>query len=258
MKFYEFGNKENPSIMLLPGTCCHWKNNFGPVIDGLMENFYVICASYDGFDETEQTEFPDMITEVEKIENYIKKELNGTIHAVYGCSLGGSFVGLLAQRREIHMNHGILGSSDLDQASKRSASFGATVMLPIFYRIMQTGKIPNWLIKRLRKHTGEQYTQKAMEMFGFGGTPMTFVTKKSMRNQYYWDLVTNLDDHIEVEGSKIHCFYAEKMGEIYVERYEQHFKDPDIVHHNMQHEELLVCYPKQWVEEVKRVVTETV
>jgi len=25
LKVYEFGNKENPSIMLLPGTCCHWK-----------------------------------------------------------------------------------------------------------------------------------------------------------------------------------------------------------------------------------------
>ena len=25
MKVYEFGEKEKPSIMLFPGTCCHWE-----------------------------------------------------------------------------------------------------------------------------------------------------------------------------------------------------------------------------------------
>lgn len=37
MKFYEFGAKENPAIFLLPGTCCHWKANFGEVFP-LIEN----------------------------------------------------------------------------------------------------------------------------------------------------------------------------------------------------------------------------
>lgn len=115
MKFYEFGNVNNPAILLLPGTCCHWKNNYDNVIDLLAESFYVVCVSYDGFDETEQTEFHDMITEIEKIEDYIKGKFNGKIHSVYGCSLGGSFVGLLIQRKQIHIKHGILGSSDLDQ-----------------------------------------------------------------------------------------------------------------------------------------------
>lgn len=36
----------------MPGTCCHWKS-FEGVIPKLSENFYVLCVSYDGFDETE-------------------------------------------------------------------------------------------------------------------------------------------------------------------------------------------------------------
>jgi len=32
MKFYEFGKENNAVILLLPGTCCHWKLNFGEVI----------------------------------------------------------------------------------------------------------------------------------------------------------------------------------------------------------------------------------
>ena len=49
MKIYTFGKKENPAVMLLPGTCCHWKS-FEGVIPKLSENFYVLCVSYDGFD----------------------------------------------------------------------------------------------------------------------------------------------------------------------------------------------------------------
>ncbi len=41
MKIYTFGEKENPAVMLLPGTCCHWKS-FEGVIPKLSENFYVI------------------------------------------------------------------------------------------------------------------------------------------------------------------------------------------------------------------------
>ena len=32
MKFYEVGESNKPVIILLPGTCCHWKANFEKVI----------------------------------------------------------------------------------------------------------------------------------------------------------------------------------------------------------------------------------
>lgn len=67
MKVYSFGRKENPAILLLPGTCCHWKSNFQHVIPLLEDTYHVLCVSYDGFDETERTEFPGMIQETKKI-----------------------------------------------------------------------------------------------------------------------------------------------------------------------------------------------
>ena len=94
MKIYSFGEETKPAILLLPGTCCHWKRNFGHVIPLLQEHFYVLCASYDGFDETEDSTFPNMLIETAKLENYIQKNLGGQLFAAYGCSLGGSFVGL--------------------------------------------------------------------------------------------------------------------------------------------------------------------
>ncbi len=100
MKFYTFGKGEAPAILLLPGTCCHWKRNFGTVIPLLEKDFYGVCTSYDGFDETEDTVFPDMLTETAKIEKYVQGRFQGKLFAAYGCSLGGSFVGLLVQHPE--------------------------------------------------------------------------------------------------------------------------------------------------------------
>ena len=93
MKIYTFGAEDAPVLLLLPGTCCHWKSNFGAMIPLLADSFRVLCVSYDGFDETEQTEFPTMLEETEKIEAYLKTHCGGHIRAAYGCSLGGSFVG---------------------------------------------------------------------------------------------------------------------------------------------------------------------
>lgn len=253
MKFYTFGNQNNPSLLLLPGTCCHWKRNFGGVLPLLEENFYVVCVSYDGFDEEEQTIFPDMLTETEKIETYIQQNFNSHLYAAYGCSMGGSFVGLLIQRGKIHIDHGILGSSDLDQSSGLSAKFQAWLISNMLYGMFQKGKLPGWMQKRFNKKTPEQRAclEQILQMFGVGAANMKFIRKESIRNQFYSDLVTPLEDKIAIPGTTIHCFYAVKMGEKYLERYRQHFKRPDIRRHDMQHEELLVCHPEEWVKEVK-------
>ena len=255
MKFYTFGNKENPTIMLFPGTCCHWKTNYEAVIPYLEKDYYVVCVSYDGFDEAENSIFKDMITETEKIEQYIMDNFNGRIHAAYGCSMGGSFVGLLAQRKVIHMEHGILGSSDLDQETGMSARFKSWLIAQVLHGMFKKGTLPGFFKKRLeqKEEDVKEYMEKMLVLFGVGSTRMAFVSKKSICNQFYSDLVTPLEEKIAVEGTTIHVFYALKMGEMYRERYNKHFDNPRIHEHDLQHEELLISYPEKWAEEVKLV-----
>lgn len=252
MKFYEFGEKGNPVIFLFPGTCCHWRANFGEVIPLLESSFYVVCVSYDGFDETEDTVFPDMLTETKKIEKYIQKKFSGHICAAYGCSLGGSFVGLLIQRRKIHIDHGFLGSSDLDQSGVLAAKIKSLIVVPIITGMLRKGKIPGFMTKKLGKMPQEEqdYMKKMLKLFGIGSDRMAFVKKESIRNQFYSDLVTPLENAISVLGTMVHCFYAVKMGAEYEKRYRQHFKSPDIRRHDLQHEELLMRYPDKWMQEI--------
>ncbi len=253
MKFYEFGDKDKPVILLLPGTCCHWKANFETVIPLLEKDFHVICVSYDGFDETEDTIFPDMLTETEKIERYIKENYGGKVHAAYGCSLGGSFVGLLVQRGNIHISHAILGSSDLDQETGMSARFKSWLVAGILSGMFRKGKLPGFMQRRLEKKPADErlYYDKMLGMFGVGNTRMSFVKRESIQNQFYSDLVTPVENGINLPDTVVHIFYAVKMGKEYLDRYHRHFKNPDIRRHEMQHEELLVCYPERWAEEVR-------
>lgn len=254
MKIYTFGEKDAPVILLLPGTCCHWKSNFGHVIPLLQTDYRVLCVSYDGFDETEQSEFPTMLEETVKIEAYLKTHCNGHIRAAYGCSLGGSFVGLLAARKNIRMDYGILGSSDLDQASRLAARLQTALLIPLFYPLIRDGKWKSRLLqKRMETRAKEMpaYVHAFLEMFG-GARP--YVTKRSCKNQFYSDLITPLPDSIDVPGTEIHIFYAKKMGEKYRARYQQHFAHPIIHEQDLQHEELLACQPGAWAKLVKNIL----
>lgn len=255
MKVYEFGNKKNPVILLLPGTCCHWKINFEKHIPLLQEKFYVAAVSYDGFDETEDTVFTDMLSETRKIETYIKEHFDGKIYAAYGCSLGGSFVSLLVQRKNIHIDHAILGSSDMDQAGKLVAKLESAIIGAFLPKLIHKGKLPGFMKKSLAKKTPEEqeYMKAMLASFTANGKGLPFVKKESMCNQFYSDLVTKIEDDIDVSGTVVHVFYALKMGEQYEARYRRHFAKPDICRHDYQHEELFFRYPEKWYREVLRV-----
>jgi len=130
MQFVEMGNPSGKTLMLLPGTACDYQTNFAAVLDRLGEKYHLICVNYDGFDGSDAV-FPDMITVTEKIEEYIKENYNGKIDGAIGSSLGSSFVGQLIQRENIHLDHGIFGSPDLDQSGKLSAWLQSKLVVPL-------------------------------------------------------------------------------------------------------------------------------
>lgn len=257
MKIYEFGDKTKPSIMLFPGTCCYWKTNFGHVLEGLQQYFYTLVVSYSGFDDTEDSTFISELDEVEKIEYDIQKHYEGKIFTAYGCSLGGSFVSLLVSRQNIHIDHAIIGSSDMDQAPKWLAHLETALVMPIFYPLI-TGNGGGLMKKVFEKkmnngNDSSEYMQKFMKLMGAGSEiDFSFISKESMKNQFCTDLYTKVGEHIRVPGTTIHVFYALKMGEKYRQRYLKYFADPDICEYDLQHEELLLD-AERWVEAVAQV-----
>lgn len=88
MKFYEFGQENEKTLMLLHGNASTWEMSFGKSIPILAEQYHVIAVGLDGFDPTEKTEYISGKAEAEKIVQYIQKHHGGKLFAVYGSSLG--------------------------------------------------------------------------------------------------------------------------------------------------------------------------
>ena len=94
------------------------------------------------------------------------------------------------------------------------------------------------------------YMKKFMEVMGRdSGIDFSFISKDSVRNQFCTDLYTKVGEHISAPGTVIHVFYARKMGEKYLARYQKYFADPDIRKFDLRHEELLLD-ADVWTNEV--------
>lgn len=233
MQFEEMGNMSKKTLMLLPGTCCNWQTNFGNVVDELGEKYHLICVNYDGFDGGDDI-FPDMITVTEKIEDYIIKNHNGRLDGAIGSSLGSTFVGQLIQRRRVHIDHGIFGSPDLDQSGKVAAWLQSKLVVPLLTSFTKNEKKKNKTKEMMMKsfEMSEETASKFMDCFAQ-------FSPESIKNEYYTDLLTHLEDDINVDHTICHFIYANKMGEKYLNRYKKYFHNPDIREFDMQHEQWL-------------------
>ena len=252
MEFKEFGKMDGKRLLLLPGTACTWEINFHTVIDRLAEQYHLICVNYDGFDQDKKTKpFTDMITVTEKIEDYILKNHDGHVEGAYGSSLGGSFVGLLIQRKRIHIDHGFIGSSDLDQGSP----FVAKIMTKIVGKwIANAGKNPQKLNDMLVKSFGMEMDGETSAFMSQFSASILELHPDTVTREFYSDYVTPLENDIHAEGTTVHIVYALKMGKKYEKRYLQHFRNPDIHRFDMQHEAWI--FQQEWTQPILDMIAE--
>lgn len=238
--------------MLLPGTACTWQLNFKNVVDDLAERYHIIAVNYDGFEGNPNVLFTDVPTVTRKIEDHLLKNHGGRVDGAYGSSLGGSFVGLLAQRGRVHIDHGFIGSSDLDQGGKLTARFLTMLVAPMLSSACTSEKKRAALKEKLRKKGAIGEGEQSLAFADAFIDNMAKLNPKTISREFYSDYVTPLADDIHVDGTTIHVIYALKMGEKYGKRYRRHFRDPDIHEFDMKHEVWL--YDEAW----KRPVLDTI
>ena len=247
MQFDEMGLMTGKTLFLLPGTACDYQTNFRSVLDRLADKYHLVCVNYDGFDGSNLI-FPDMITVTEKIEQYITDHFNGRIDGALGSSLGGSFVGQLIQRQNVHLDHGIFGSSDLDQSGRFSAWLQSKLVVPLLTSFTRGEKKKAKAREKLKSlfEMNDEAADEFMACF-------EKFSPESIKNEYYTDLLTWLQDDIHVEHTKVHFIYANKMGEKYLKRYRKYFRDPEIREFDMQHEQWLLGEEKYTLPVLKAI-----
>jgi pimeloyl-ACP methyl ester carboxylesterase len=85
MKFHTFGEKENPVMVMLPGSLCP-SSSMSYLYDIWKKDFYVIAVDYNGYEEN--STFSTRQGEASGIVQYLKNENITRIKMVYGQSMG--------------------------------------------------------------------------------------------------------------------------------------------------------------------------
>ncbi|MBP5483449.1 MAG: alpha/beta hydrolase [Bacteroidales bacterium] len=112
MTFKTYGNKENPSLLLIPGLGVSYEI-FLPLIGLLQDKFHIIAVGIDGFLLGEESRFTSVDDQASQAINYAKKQFDGHLDVAYGLSLGGKILSRMLERNEIVIDHAIMDAAPL-------------------------------------------------------------------------------------------------------------------------------------------------
>ena len=108
MKYFEFGQENKTTLLLLHGMCCSWEIAYKDLIAIAEEKYHVIAIATDGYNPNE----PEVVlttteAEIKKDADWIVTKFDGNIDIMYGSSQGGLFMMGLLRDERIHVKTAI-------------------------------------------------------------------------------------------------------------------------------------------------------
>lgn len=246
MKFHEFGNKNQTTVMLIHGLGTTWDKSFGKVIPLLAPHYYVVAVGLDGHNPEEETDYISGEKEAEQVENYIQNNLGGKIDVIYASSLGCITALLTAYRRNVTVRNIILdGTADMSlgifnkPASKVAGWFGEKII---------TGKMNGFL-----KLGG--ITPEMLQTFLYPG-----ISRTTLKNAFYdaASMFTQINKMGPNHEVRVACWYGSKetLAARGAKKIRNTFPNgKDTLFKGFGHGEILL-HPEQFFEEMQRFLNE--
>lgn len=126
MRMDTYGSKEKPCILLLH-TMFTTGTLFEALIPALVQDYFLVIPTLDGYDPDEKAEYPGADEELERIEAYLEGEQIRELAAAAGSSLGAMLAWRLWQRHRIPIHRLVLDSPPFGwgavQAAENTESF---------------------------------------------------------------------------------------------------------------------------------------
>ena len=208
MKFYEFGNENGSTIMLLPGNMMTHRQ-FEDIAPLLARNYRVVTVSFDGFDETGTTTYSTAEEQAKKLAAYIKNNLGGRVNLVLSESLGGAPAAYLTREKDIEIENLIIDGASYWNLGIFNPLAKAT-LYKIPYAIVSGAKkkgqlkMPSWLLKSMG------LTQA--EIDAMTHQMCLDVSAETLKNTFIEgiDLYPRMDNWEPRRDIRIACWYGEK------------------------------------------------
>lgn len=91
MKFKEFGNRNNPVIILFHGGGLSWWS-LKSQIEALQKDYFIVTPIIDGHGDDWENTFISIENSAKQLMNYIKDNFSGKVYAICGLSIGAQIV----------------------------------------------------------------------------------------------------------------------------------------------------------------------
>ena len=93
----------------------------------------------------------------------------------------------------------------MGEAGNLVAKIQASMVVPFMYKMVHTGALPKFMQKKLNKtdEAKKELYNGFLNMFGIGKGGSPWITKHSIYNQFYSDLVTKIQHGIDAPETMI-------------------------------------------------------
>ena len=245
MTFNTYGDKGNPSLLLIPGLGVSYEI-FLPLIDILKDRYQIVAAGIDGFLLGKESAFTSVDDEAGQIIRYIKGNLNGCLNVAYGLSLGGKILSRILERNEIAIGHAILDAAPLLPLPKWSVDPLRYYQSANVWTCYHWTGFWKWVF---HSHYFDVLLEECRKVWPYG-------KGKAVRDGYK-DVYTHKSESIH--GDDIHFWYGSKeafVAKPQVRHLCKLFPDTKVeVFPGMNHGQLLIDHPE---EVAKRISSLTV
>lgn len=156
MKYKEFGDKTNPTVILLHGDGLSWWS-FKDLISPLKTRYHIVTPVIDGHGEAGSTYFINIQDSAQKLIKYIDTNYQGKVFAIGGVSLGAQIVVEILSKRADIAKYAILVSASV--VPDRSIARLKVLADKLFYGLMRQRWFAKMKAKALcvKKDMFEQY-----------------------------------------------------------------------------------------------------
>lgn len=243
MLFYTFGDKDKPTLLLLPGLGVSHEI-FLPLIELLKADFSIVVAGIDGFLMGTPSEFTSVDDQAVQTINYVQENLDGKIDMAYGLSLGGKILSRIMERNQISISHAVMDAAPL-------LSLPRWCVGPLrYYQSFNVWTCYHWTgFWRFvfHSHYFDVLLDECKKVWPYG--------KGKTVRQGYKSVYTNTLESIS--GSDIHYWYGTR--EAFVARPQaKHLASlfPDVhieIFPKMNHAQLLVDCPEEVAKRIKSI-----
>lgn len=250
MVFHTFGDKGNGAVVLIHGVLTPWQI-WERQIEFFKEKYFVVVPALDGHIEEQASEYLSVDDEAEKIENYINKELGGSVFAVCGLSMGGVIANRLFERNNIKLRKLVLDGAPLVKISALSNK----VMTVSYKSII---------------HKSKNRDAKTLESFKRDFLPERFLTSylkfaDTMSDPTIENMIRSVSETTPLprensDNTEIMFLHGTKGNEVYSKKaarmLKQFYPELDIrCFDGFKHAELAIYQPDKWLDTVDPFLT---